>query len=196
MKFLNIKDSIVNVTKSKSNVASVPSYVGGKLQFSSNLANSVRELISNRKKWTYFPKQIQEWLKLQSTYSKIPKPNEILIEVFPFKCKFFTIIYSFEGKNANETLGFLLTKRFSKLNLNPISFSANDYSLAIESLNEPIEINKLFDNDLIKNELKNWLSETPLLKRIFRDNVIISGLVHRHYPGKRKVENKYYLVLI
>ena len=61
LKFLNIKDSIVNVTKSKSNVASVPFlYVGGKLQLSSNLANSVRELISNRKKWTYFPKQIQE----------------------------------------------------------------------------------------------------------------------------------------
>ena len=115
--------------------------------------------------------------------------------MFPFKCKFFTIIYSFEGKNANETLGFLLTKRFSKLNLNPISFSANDYSLAIESLNEPIEIKKLFDNDLIKNELK-LASETPLLKRIFRDNAIISGLVHRHYPGKRKVENRYYLVLI
>ena len=36
------------------------------------------------------------------------------------------------------------------------------------------------------DDFEEWLEETPLLKRLFRDAAIISGLVERRHPGQVK----------
>ncbi len=186
LKFIQLKNSIVYVSKSKDNEASVPTYIGGKLPLSTNLGIAVSKLIYNENAWHFLPSQIVDWLKLQSIHSKLPSKRNILIESFPFKSKFYIIIYTFEGRNVNETLGFLLIKRLLKLNLKPIGFTINDYSLVIWSLSKIINIYELFDQNLIKEELNDWLNETPLLRKLFRDTAVISGLVERRFPGLTK----------
>ena len=36
------------------------------------------------------------------------------------------------------------------------------------------------------DDFEEWLQDTPLLKRLFRDAAIISGLVERRHPGHVK----------
>ena len=44
------------------------------------------------------------------------------------------LIYTFEGRKTNQTLGMLMTKRMEKYGLKPLSFSITDYGLSICSL--------------------------------------------------------------
>ena len=99
---------------------------------------------------------------------------------------YFLICYTFEGRNANQTLGFLLSKRMQRMGLKPVGFVATEYALAIWSMNMIEDINILLNDDLMLDDLYEWLEETPLLKKNFRDAAIISGLIERIIPGKKK----------
>jgi ATP-dependent helicase Lhr and Lhr-like helicase len=44
----------------------------------------------------------------------------------------------------------------------------------------------LFSADILEHEFVAWVEKSSLLKRAFRDVAVISGLVERQHPGKRK----------
>ena len=62
----------------------------------------------------------------------------------------------------------------------------NDYGLAIWSFKKPENVNDLLDTDIVFEEFEEWLQDTPLLKRLFRDVALISGLVEKRIPGSEK----------
>jgi len=96
------------------------------------------------------------------------------------------VAYSFEGWNAHQSLGMLLTKRMEKAGLKPLGFVANDYGLACYGL-EPIRDPKsLFTADILEQEFIDWVESSYLLKTAFREVAVIGGLVERQHPGKRK----------
>ena len=39
---------------------------------------------------------------------------------------------------------------------------------------------------MLGDDLEEWLQESALMKRTFRQNAIISGLIERNYPGREK----------
>ena len=186
--YLSNNNVIVRTTKDQQ--PKIPSYAGGRLPLSSELSFQVRSLISKEKNWKNLPSQISEWLKLQLKFSNIPSPEELLVEIFPRKIKnkkrYFLICYSFEGRNANQTLGFLISKRMQRMGYKPIGFVATEYALAIWSMNMVEDINILLSDDIMLDDLFEWLEETPLLKKNFRDAAIISGLIERIIPGQKK----------
>jgi ATP-dependent Lhr-like helicase len=96
------------------------------------------------------------------------------------------VIYSFAGRNANQTLGFLLQRRMKRAGLRPLGFSMTDYALSVWSLTPPEDVGPLLDPDIMVDDFEEWLQDTPLLKRLFRDAAIISGLVERRHPGQVK----------
>ena len=67
-----------------------------------------------------------------------------------------------------------------------MGFSMNDYGLAIWSFKKPENVNELLDTDIVFEEFEEWLQDTPLLKRLFRDVALISGLVEKRIPGVEK----------
>ena len=186
--YLSNNNVIVRTTKDQQ--PKIPSYAGGRLPLSSELSFQVRSLISKEENWKNLPSQISEWLKLQLKFSNIPSPEELLVETFPRKIKnkkrYFLICYSFEGRNANQTLGFLISKRMQRMGCKPIGFVATEYALAIWSMNMVEDINILLSDDIMLDDLYEWLEETPLLKKNFRDAAIISGLIERIIPGQKK----------
>ena len=186
--YLSNNNVIVRTTKDQQ--PKIPSYAGGRLPLSSELSFQVRSLISKEKNWKNLPSQISEWLKLQLKFSNIPSPEELLVEIFPRKIKnkkrYFLICYSFEGRNANQTLGFLISKRMQRMGYKPIGFVATEYALAIWSMNMVEDINIFLSDDIMLDDLYEWLEETPLLKKNFRDAAIISGLIERIIPGQKK----------
>ena len=49
-----------------------------------------------------------------------------------------------------------------------------------------LDLNALFDSDMLGDDLEAWLAESALMKRTFRNCAIISGLIARRYTGEEK----------
>jgi ATP-dependent Lhr-like helicase len=96
------------------------------------------------------------------------------------------VVYSFEGWNAHQSLGMLITRRMETAGLRPLGFVSNDYALACYSLDPVADPASLFSPDILENEFVEWVQGSNLLKRAFREVAVIGGLVERHHPGKRK----------
>jgi ATP-dependent Lhr-like helicase len=96
------------------------------------------------------------------------------------------VAYSFEGWNAHQSLAMLITRRMESAGLRPVGFVSNDYALACSSLDPVEDPATLFSADILQDEFVEWVQESSLLKRAFREVAVIGGLVERHHPGKRK----------
>ena len=49
-----------------------------------------------------------------------------------------------------------------------------------------LDLDRLFDEDMLGDDLDAWLAESNLMKRTFRNAAIIAGLIERRWPGKEK----------
>ena len=180
---IDTEDLIVRAT---SRPARIPSYGGSRLALTTSLADRVRAFLANDSEWHRFPVEVREWLETQVRRSRLPQPGQLLIETFPRDGRYYMVAYSFEGWNAHQSLGMLLTSRMERRGLKPIGFVANDYALATYSL-EPIgDPRPLFSRDILADEFVAWVESSHLLKRAFREVAVIGGLVERQHPGKRK----------
>jgi ATP-dependent helicase Lhr and Lhr-like helicase len=166
--------------------ARIPTYVGTRMAMTTNLADRVRAFLWDRSEWPRFPDDVREWLEVQEYRSLLPRPDQLLVETFPHEHRHYMVVYSFEGWNAHQSLGMLITRRMESAGLKPLGFVSNDYALACYSL-EPIENPAaLLSPDLLEDEFVEWVQSSNLLKRAFREAAVIGGLVERHHPGRRK----------
>src|SRR5262249_39467098 len=118
--------------------------------------------------------------------SRLPDRDGLLVESFPRGGKEFLVAYCFEGRNAHQTLGMLLTRRMERLKLRPLGFVATDYVLAVWSLRPARDMDALFDRDLLGDDLEAWMDESSMMKRHFRNVAVIAGLIERRHPGQEK----------
>jgi ATP-dependent Lhr-like helicase len=174
------------VVRASKRPARIPTYGGARMPLSTNLAGRVRGFLFDRDQWARFPDDVREWLEMQDQRSRLPRPGELLVETFPHQGRHFMAVYSFEGWNAHQSLGFLLTRRMEAQGLKPIGFVANDYSIAIYGLEKVTDPAALFSPDILDHEFVDWVQQSSLLRRAFREVAVIGGLVERQHPGKRK----------
>jgi ATP-dependent Lhr-like helicase len=180
-----LKDTDI-IVHASSKRARVVTYGGQRMSMSTHLANRVRAMLADRNDWHRFPDDVSEWLEVQSERSVLPEPHQLLVETFPHEGVHYMVAYSFEGWNAHQSLGMLLTKRMEKAGLKPLGFVANDYGLACYGL-EPIKNPQaLFSADILEQEFTDWVENSYLLKTAFREVAVIGGLVERQHPGKKK----------
>jgi ATP-dependent Lhr-like helicase len=172
----------------------IPSYQGGKFPLSTYLADRVREILSTPAKWKTLPLQVQDWLSAQRRKSVVPQAHQMLVETFPRAEKHYLVCYPFEGRLAQQTLGMLLTRRLERWGMQPLGFSASEYALVIWTVRDlslmigsgKLSLERLFDEDMLGDDLEAWLAESNLMKRTFRNAAIIAGLIERRWPGKEK----------
>jgi ATP-dependent Lhr-like helicase len=174
------------IVRASSRPARIPSYGGARLALSTHLAQRVRAFLHDDSQWARFPNDVREWLEMQGRRSVLPAPGQLLIETFPHHGRYYMVAYPFEGWNAHQSLGMLLTKRMENRGLKPIGFVANDYALATFSLEPITDPRPLFSADILEDEFVDWVQSSHLLKRAFREVAVIGGLVERQHPGKRK----------
>src|SRR5690606_24682863 len=106
-----------------------PTYVGTRMALSTNLARRVRTFLHQPQEWQRFPDDVREWLEIQARRSALPAPDQLLVETFPREGRHYMVAYSFEGWNAHQSLGMLLTRRMETAGLMPLGFVSNDYAL-------------------------------------------------------------------
>jgi ATP-dependent Lhr-like helicase len=186
LKFLRLRETVVEVAEGGEGEPKVPAYAGGRMPMTTNLADRVREMLHDPQCWHLFPEDVQEWLKLQKIRSRLPGPKNLLVETFPRGGRWYMVAYCFEGRNAHQTLGMLLTKRMERFGFQPLGFVATDYVLATWSARQPSDVAKLFEQDLLGDDLEAWLAESSMLRRTFRHVAVIAGLIARYQPGADK----------
>ncbi|TCJ41229.1 ligase-associated DNA damage response DEXH box helicase [Parafrankia sp. BMG5.11] len=180
-----IKDMELTV-RASTKAAMIPSYGGQRLPLTTHLATRVREMLMDRAGWARFPDDVREWLEVQHWRSEMPGPGTLLVESFPHAKKHYAVYYTFIGWNANQSLGMLITKRMEERGLMPLGFNANDYCLAIWGLKPVADVAPLLSPDILQDEFVEWVQNSHLLRRAFREVAVIGGLVERQHPGKRK----------
>ncbi|MDQ1229035.1 ligase-associated DNA damage response DEXH box helicase [Sphingomonas sp. SORGH_AS_0879] len=177
------EDLIVRAT---SRPARIPTYGGSRMPLSTSLADRVRAFLADRSEWDRFPPDVHDWLEMQDRRSVLPRPGQLLVETFPREGRHYMVAYSFEGWNAHQSLGMLITRRMEAQGLKPLGFVASDYALACYGLEKVTDPASLFSPDILENEFVDWVQQSHLLKRAFREVAVIGGLVERQHPGKRK----------
>ncbi|HAH08570.1 MAG TPA: DNA ligase-associated DEXH box helicase [Alphaproteobacteria bacterium] len=188
LRFEGLNETEVIVTASKAQEPKIPSYYGGKFPLSTFLASRVRRMIADPKLWKALPAPIVEWLSIQKLRSLLPKENELLVETFPRGNRHYLVCYPFDGRLCHQSLGMLLTRRLERMGLRPMGFVASEYSLSIWGLKDMggVRLDRLFDEDMLGDDLDAWLAESNLLKRQFRDCAMIAGLIERRFVGQEK----------
>ncbi len=180
---IDTEDLIVRAT---SRPARIPTYGGSRMPLSTNLADRVRGFLDTPSEWRRFPDDVREWLEIQERRSALPRPDQLLVETFPREGRNYMVAYSFEGWNAHQSLGMLITRRMETAGLKPLGFVANDYAIACYSIDPVTNPAALFSADILEHEFVDWVQQSHLLKRAFREVAVIGGLVERQHPGKRK----------
>ncbi|USU11620.1 ligase-associated DNA damage response DEXH box helicase [Sphingomonadaceae bacterium OTU29THOMA1] len=174
------------IVRASSKPARIPTYGGSRMPLSTNLADRVRGFLADPGQWVRFPDDVREWLEFQAKRSALPRPGQLLVETFPREGRNYMVAYSFEGWNAHQSLGMLITRRMEAEGLKPLGFVANDYALAVYGIDKITNPAALFSPDILEHEFVDWVQQSHLLKRAFREVAVIGGLVERQHPGKRK----------
>ena len=185
VRFESLREMIVEVTHNASKQPKIATFMGTKFATSTKLSDRILDSFENQS-WKDLPADTVNWLNKQKEFSQLPVRNSLLIETFFRKSRHYLVVYGFAGRNANQTLGLILSKKLEELNLAPLGFVANDYATLIwglEKVENPIQLFKFSEIEL---GLDKWFSGNALMKRTFKAVASVSGLIDRNLPGLRK----------
>lgn len=185
VRYEGLRDMTVEVTRRSGKKPKIATFTGTKFATSTQLNARILSLLQQGS-WPNLPDHTAAWLTLQRQVSQLPQPGRLLIESFPHQGRPHLCIYGFAGRNAQQTLGLLLTKRMEEMGLDPLGFVATDYATMIwglKPLNDPAP---LFDLTTLRDGLDSWLGENAVMKRSFRACATIAGLIERNSPTARK----------
>ncbi len=192
LEFIRIKAMQAHVRGSSKKTNKVPSWMGGRMSFSAQMSELLRqELYTITAPTTKKSSELHALFPVfeqQRQESIIPNPNQFLIETFETRDGFHHIFYPFEGRFVHEAMGSLLAYRISLLAPVTFSLAFNDYGFELLS-DQSIDMQQVLDNNLFSTEylisdLQKSLNATEMARRKFRDIAVISGLVFTGYPEK------------
>lgn len=185
VRFESLREMIVEVTHNANKQPKIATFMGTKFATSTKLSDRILDSFENQS-WKDLPADTVNWLNKQKEFSQLPVRNSLLIETFFRKSRHYLVVYGFAGRNANQTLGLILSKKLEELNLAPLGFVANDYATLIwglEKVENPIQLFKFSEIEL---GLDKWFSGNALMKRTFKAVASVSGLIDRNLPGLTK----------
>ena len=185
VRYEGLRELTVEVSRNATAEPKIAVYDGTKFATSTLLTDRILRIFA-QPSWPDLPRHTADWLALQREMSRLPETDRLLIECFPHDGRIHHCIYGFAGRNAQQTLGLLLTRRMEEEGLGPLGFVATDYATLIWGL-EPIrDAAALFDRTRLREGLEGWLQGNAVMKRSFRTVATIAGLITRNLPGQRK----------
>ncbi|MBY6081974.1 ligase-associated DNA damage response DEXH box helicase [Ruegeria arenilitoris] len=185
VRYEGLREMVVEVTRRADKKPKVATFSGTKFATSTQLSDRILRMFA-QPDWPQLPEHTGEWLDLQRRMSRLPGRDRLLIESFPNDGRENLCVYGFAGRNAQQTLGLLLTKRMEETGLAPLGFVATDYATLIWGLDAVTDPSPLFQIDALRDGLDNWLAGNAVMKRTFRASATIAGLIERNTGGQRK----------
>jgi ATP-dependent Lhr-like helicase len=185
VRYEGLREMTVEVSRRADRKPKIATFMGTKFATSTQLSARILDMFA-QEHWPQLPAHTSDWLALQRRVSRLPERGRLLIESFPHDGRAHLCVYGFAGRNGQQTLGLLLTKRLEELGLNPLGFVASDYATLIWGLDPLEDPAPLFDSDALRNGFDTWLAGNAVMKRTFRACATIAGLIERKIGAERK----------
>jgi ATP-dependent Lhr-like helicase len=193
LEFVRVRDLVAWVRRAPDSKAAIPRWMGSRLPLSGELAAAIRARLGEAQRGVFRGDEmhaVEPILKVQAKWSRIPSPDEFLIERVQSREGFHLYFFPFEGRLVHEGLAALFALRMSRIR--PISFSMsfNDYGFELLSpdeapLDESLE-RGLLDPENLVDDIPASLNATEMARRQFREIARVAGLVFPGYPRAGK----------
>ena len=185
VRYEGLREMTVEVSPDPGRKPRIATFMGTKFATSTQLSTRILHMLQAGD-WPALPGHTRDWLTLQRRLSRLPEPGRLLIESYPHDGREHACIYGFAGRNAQQTLGLLLTKRMEEMGLDPLGFVATDYATLIWGLKPLTDARALLDPQKLEDGLEAWFKGNAVMKRTFRASATIAGLIDRVSAGQRK----------
>ena len=176
----------------------VPSWAGGKMAFSSELADATLEVLDSARQLDWINdaaepelRSAQPMLQAQMKLSRLPTPATLLVEQFHSREGHHLFVYPFAGRHVHLGLASLAAWRLARERPNTFSISINDYGFELLAA-EAVDVSPLLDHTLfaagpgLLADVLASLNSSELALRRFREIARVAGLVFSGYPGAPK----------
>jgi ATP-dependent Lhr-like helicase len=170
-------------------VTTIPRWHGTRMPLSTLLAKELRDVLNDASSSPELD-ALEPLLSVQREWSRIPGPDELLIERLRTGEGYHLFLYPFEGRFVHEGLAALLAYRLSKIIPISLSMSVTDYGIELLS-DIPIPLHEdtlpdLLSESRLSDDLAQSMDESDLAKRQFREVARVAGLIFQGYPGAQK----------
>ncbi len=196
LEFVRVHEMSAQVRLATKRKGVVPSWAGGKMPLSSEMASSVQTLLQGCAEGAFDEPELQAalpMLQAQQRLSQLPVRGRVLMEELHSREGHHLFIYPFAGRNVHIGLAQLLAWRLSQGEPNSFSLSVNDYGLEILAAKplcaageDPTARPGLFDSAELLRDVVASLNSGQLAQRRFREIARVAGLVFGGYPGAPK----------
>ena len=185
VRYEGLRELTVQVTRRADKPPKIATFMGKKFATSTQLSARVLDMF-RQDSWPALPDHTADWLTLQTEVSKLPEADRILVESYEYRDRHYACFYGFAGRNAQQTLGLLLTQRMEQSGLAALGFVATDYATLIWGLEPVTDPAALLQGGALRDGLTQWLAGNAVMKRTFRASATIAGLIERNSPQARK----------
>jgi len=186
VRYEGMREMVVEVSRSPWKKPKIATFMGTKFATSTQLSDRILRMF-RQEDWPELPRHTRDWLHLHRQVSRLPERDRLLIESFPHDGREHVVAYGFAGRNAQQTLGLLITKRMEEMGLNPMGFVATDYATLVWGLDPLEDPSPLFTRENLVETMEAWLADNAVMKRTFKSSAMIAGLIDKALPGgKRK----------
>lgn len=181
----------VQVPEKKKPRGEIPTWQGGKSPLSSELSAAVAEKLRRYRAGepddSPEMKRVAPVLATQASWSIVPRPDELLVELTSSKEGHHVYLYPFAGRLVNGSLGTLAAFRLSRGQPLSIRVTPNDYGVELFSP-APMEASEaewraiLSPDDLLADVLAS-VNAAELARHHFREVARVAGLILSGTPG-------------
>jgi ATP-dependent helicase Lhr and Lhr-like helicase len=193
LEYIRTQDMAAYVRKATGKRGIVPSWAGGKMPLSSELADATLAVLAGAKRGDFFEPELQAaqpMLQAQMRLSALPTPSTLLVERLKSREGHHLFVYPFAGRYVHLGLASLIAWRLAKDAPNTFSISINDYGFELLSA-EPVDAALLLDGRVLDGsqlmaDVLASLNSSELSRRRFREIARVAGLVFTGYPGAPK----------
>ena len=197
LEYVRTQDMAAYVRKATGKRGVVPSWAGGKMPLSSELADATLAVLTGLPALLggeLADPELQAaapMLAAQRRLSRLPSPGDLLVEQYRSREGHHLFVYPFAGRHVHLGLASLLGWRLARHAPNTFSISVNDYGfelLAAEAIDLASVLDKaaLASGDDLLHDVLASLNSSELARRRFREIARVAGLVFTGYPGAPK----------
>ena len=187
LEFVRVRDMIAWVRRAPNVKGAIPRWMGSRLPLSGELASAIRARLGEAARGVFRDAEMEALrpiLEVQAKWSRIPAPNELLIERGVTREGHHLFFFPFEGRLVHEGMAALFAYRISRVRAITFSMSSNDYGFELLSADPPPLEEALAANlvtpDNLGADIAASLNATEMARRQFREIARVSGLV---FPG-------------
>ena len=197
LEFIRVENMTAYVRPGKPGAAVIPRWDGGRCPLSSEVSESIRELLElhvERGESEPEMKAVSRLLKLQHAWSRVPRRNEILVEQTQTREGHHIFVYPFEGRSVHLGISALMAYRIGRHKAATFSLGFTDYGLELVARQRfellPLLKEGLLSTGNLLDDMLASLNAAELSKRQFREVARVAGLVFQGYPGQPKTNRQ------